>query len=194
MPPAGGSRPLYGTNPVAFGWPRDGKPPLVFDQSSAACARGEIMIRERDGAPLPPGWAVDRDGQPTTDPRAALEGAQLPFGGYKGANIALMVELLAGALVGDLFSFEATELDPEDSDVTTGGEFMIAIDPGRCLDGRGRKRQLAHAEQLFERVLEQDGARLPSDRRCAARQRSLENGIAIPRSLYDDLQQLIGGQ
>ena len=107
--PAGGIEPLYGTNPMAFAWPREGRPPLVFDQSSSVSARGEIMLRQRDGEPLPAGWAIDADGDPTTDPDAALAGAQLPFGGHKGAAIALMVELLAGALIGEVFSFEAHE-------------------------------------------------------------------------------------
>ena len=111
--PAGGTKPLYGTNPMSFAWPRgEGRPPLVFDQASSASARGEIMIHQRDGHPLPEGWGIDADGNPTTDPAAALAGAQLPFGGYKGASIALMIELLAGALVGDLFSFEASDSGP----------------------------------------------------------------------------------
>ena len=80
--PAGGTKPLYGTNPIAFSWPRgEGKPPMVFDQATAASARGEIMIRKRDGRPIPQGWAIDPDGNPTTDPTAGLAGAQLPFGG-----------------------------------------------------------------------------------------------------------------
>ena len=113
--PAGGTKPLYGTNQMSFAWPRDGgRPPLVFDQASSAIARGEIMIHQRDGEPLPEAWGIDADGNPTTDPAAALKGAQLPFGGYKGASIALMIELLAGALVGDLFSFEASEVGPGD--------------------------------------------------------------------------------
>ena len=69
--PAGGIKPLYGTNPMAFAWPREGKPPIVFDQASSASARGEIMIHERDGPPSPDGWGIDSDGQPTNDPTAA---------------------------------------------------------------------------------------------------------------------------
>ena len=94
--PAGGIKPVYGTNPMAFAWPRAGRPPLVFDQASSASARGEIQIHLRDGKPIPEGWAIGPDGEPTTDPATGLAGAQLPFGGYKGAAIALMVELLAG--------------------------------------------------------------------------------------------------
>ncbi|NIR30009.1 MAG: Ldh family oxidoreductase [Gammaproteobacteria bacterium] len=188
--PAGGTRPLYGTNPMAFAWPREGKPPMVFDQASSASARGEIQLHLRAGKPIPEGWAVGPDGEPTTDPTVALEGAQLPFGGYKGAAIALMVELLAGALVGDVFSFEASERDGAKTGAPCGGEFMIAIDPGRCVGDGDRSAQLAHAERLFSRILEQEGTRLPGDRRYAARRRTISEGVTVPRALYDELQSL----
>ncbi|MBM3225907.1 MAG: Ldh family oxidoreductase, partial [Candidatus Tectomicrobia bacterium] len=123
--PAGGQTPLYGTNPLAFGWPREGRPPLVFDQASSASARGEIQLHLRDGHPLPAGWAIDTAGRPTTDPAAALAGAQLPFGGYKGAALALMIELLAGALIGEVFSFEASARDNHDGGPPIGGECII---------------------------------------------------------------------
>lgn len=192
--PAGGSQPLYGTNPMAFAWPRAQRPPLVFDQASSASARGEIQLHRRDGKPLPAGWAIDAQGNPTTDPGAALDGAQLPFGGYKGAAIALMIELLAGALIGDVFSFEASALDNSDGGPPVGGEFLIAIDPGRCLRHGNRQQQLDHAELLFTKILAQDGTRLPSDRRYAARQRTPTQGITIPQTLYDELQGFLHGQ
>jgi LDH2 family malate/lactate/ureidoglycolate dehydrogenase len=185
--PAGGVRPLYGTNPMAFGWPRVGAPPVVFDQASSASARGEIQIHLRDGKPLPEGWAIDAEGRPTTDPAAALEGAQLPFGGYKGAAIAMMVELLAGALVGDRFSFEVSAEDNRDGGPPIGGELMIAIEPSRPAAGGAASAVLAHAEALFEKILEQEGARLPSDRRYRARERTPQSGIEIPRSLHDTI-------
>jgi len=188
--PHGGVKPLYGTNPMAFAWPREGRPPMVFDQSSSASARGEIQLHERDGKPIPPGWAIDAEGQPTTDPTAALAGAQLTFGGHKGAAIALMIELLTGALIGDLFSFEASAVDNRDGGPAIGGEFMIAIDPARCAAHGNRQAQLAHAETLFAKILEQDGARLPADRRYRARARTPSEGVTIPKSLYDQLQHL----
>lgn len=192
--PAGGIQPLYGTNPMAFAWPRAQHPPLVFDQASSACARGEIQLHLRDGKPLPSGWAIDAQGNPTTDPRAALSGAQLPFGGYKGAAIALMIELLAGALIGDVFSFEASALDNGDGGPPVGGEFLIAIDPVRCLRHGNRQQHLDHAELLFTKILAQEGTRLPSDRRYAARQCTPTQGITIPQTLYDELQGFLHGQ
>jgi LDH2 family malate/lactate/ureidoglycolate dehydrogenase len=192
--PAGGNKPLYGTNPMAFAWPRSGRPPLVFDQASSASARGEIQLHLRDGLPIPTGWAIDVAGQATTDPAAALVGAQLPFGGYKGAAIALMIELLAGALIGEVFSFEASALDNNDGGPPVGGELIIALDPARFIKHGDRQAQLVHAERLFALILAQEGTRLPSDRRYAARQRTSTQGITIPQTLFEELRRLAGHQ
>ena len=192
--PHGGTKPVFGTNPMAFAWPRDNHPPLVFDQAASSCARGEIQIRLRDGRQLEPGWAIDVNGNPTTDPTAALEGAQLPFGGAKGSSLALMVELLAGPLMGDALSFQAAEHDKANTGAPCGGELVIAIDPMRCVQNGDRKAQLAHGEMLFAKILEQDGTRLPSDRRYKARKRTTVEGVQVPKSLYDTLQIYLAGE
>ncbi len=187
--PAGGTKPLFGTNPMAFSWPREAKPPLVFDQASSASARGEIQLRLRDGETIPEGWAIDSDGNSTTDPEAALAGAQLTFGGYKGSSLALMIELLAGALIGDVFSYESSAKDTHAVGAPFGGEFIIAIDPARCLiDGDARAARI-RSEKLFEKILEQDGTRLPSQRRFSARETSLKNGVLIPETLVKQIQE-----
>jgi delta1-piperideine-2-carboxylate reductase len=190
--PAGGTRPLYGTNPMAFAWPREGRPPLVFDQASSVAARGEIMLHLQAGEPIPEGWAIGPDGRPTTDPAVALEGAQLPFGGHKGAAIALMVELLAGALVGDVFSYEAKARDAG-TGAPCGGELILAIDPARCVRDGDRGAQMARAEGLFARILEQEGTRLPSERRYAVRERTVREGITVPAALHRTIRGFIGG-
>jgi delta1-piperideine-2-carboxylate reductase len=192
--PAGGTKPLFGTNPMAFAWPRHNKPPLVFDQASSASARGEIQLRLRDGKSLPDGWAIGPDGNPTNDPAQALAGAQLPFGGFKGSNIAMMVELLAGPLLGDALSFEAGERDKANTGAPCGGELIIAIDPLRFIENGSRVAQLEHGELLFEKMLAQDGVRLPSDRRYEARERTATKGVRVPKSLYDSIQAYIGGK
>lgn len=186
--PAGGTRPLFGTNPMAFGWPRGDKPPVVFDQASSVAARGEMMILARDGETMPEGWAIGPDGAPTTDPATGLAGAQLPFGGYKGAAIALMVELMAAGLTRDWLSFEASEEDTRDGGPAKGGELLLAMDPARFVPDGDGAASLDHAEALFARLLDQEGTRLPSDRRYAARQRTPVEGIRIPQALYDDIR------
>ena len=190
IPPWQGRTPLYGTDPMAFACPRAGKPPMVWDQASAALARGEIMIAARDGHAVPEGAGLDADGQPTTDPKAILEGGtQLCFGGYKGANLALMVELMAAGLTGGNFGFESDAAHNNDGGPSNAGECVIAIDPQR-LQGDGF---LARVEKLFERLLSDDGARLPGDRRHAARARTAAEGVQVQQPLYDTLLELKSG-
>lgn len=185
LAPAGSTKPLFGTNPMAFGWPRPGKPPMVFDQASAAMARGEIMIAARDGHSVPPGTGLDADGNATTDPDAILKGGSLlPFGGYKGSAIAMMVELLAAGLVGQAFSFEAAERDNKDGGPPRGGELMIAIDPAHFGDAEGWQ---GHCEEFFERLLALDGVRLPGARRHANRETTANTGVSIPTPLYEQI-------
>lgn len=183
---AGGRTKFFGTNPMSFAWPRKNKPPMAFDQASAAMARGEVMIAARDGRKLPPGVGIDASGNPTTNPQEVLDGAQLPFGGYKGGSIALMVDLLAGPLIGEVCSFEAGEQDNGDGTAATGGELVLALDPARF----GAKDAIAHGERLFERMLAQEGVRLPGDRRLIARAETPEGGIEVPKSLYETIQGL----
>lgn len=184
---AGGKTPFFGTNPMSFAWPRKDGPPMAFDQASAAMARGEIMIHARDGKPVPDGAGVDADGNPTNDGHAILGGAQLPFGGYKGSAIALMIDLLAGPMIGEVYSAEAGRTDNGDGGAATGGEVIVAFDPKRL---GGGDRYLEHAEELFAEMYAQEGVRLPGDRRIAARQRTPEEGVQIPKSLYDTIQEL----
>ncbi len=183
--PAGSTKPLFGTNPVAFGWPRKSGPPMVFDQASSVMARGEIMIAAREGRSVPLGTGLDRSGQPTTDPQAILDGGvMLTFGGYKGSSIAMMVELLSSALIGERFSFEAEIHDNNDGGPARGGEFLMAIDPARCGDSTG---WLDHSESFFETMLGLDGVRLPGDRRHA-RRASLQDA-EVPTDLLNLLRQ-----
>ena len=188
---AGGRRPIYGTNPMAFAWPRPGRDPLVFDQASSSLARGEIMIAAREGKTVPPGTGIDAAGRETTDPAAILDGgAQLPFGGYKGASIALMIELLVGALIGDKFSFEALAADNADGGPPKGGELMLAIDPARFGDPQGFA---AHAELLFEQITAEQGVRLPGDRRRRNRAATAADGVAVDAALHARIVELAGG-
>lgn len=188
--PAGGTSPLFGTNPLAFAWPRAECHPFVFDFATSAMARGDIELHRREGQPLPPDTGIDAGGKPTTDPAAVLAGAMLPFGGHKGSALSLMIELMAGPLIGDLTSRESMEFDEGAEAAPLHGELVIAFDPGR-FTGEDASAHLARAEALLEGVSAQ-GARLPGERRHAARERTLARGyVEIPRSLYEDLEALI---
>ncbi|MFV0490311.1 MAG: Ldh family oxidoreductase [Pseudorhodobacter sp.] len=175
--PAGGTEALFGTNPFAFGWPRPGGNPYVFDFATSVAARGEIELHRRSGTPLPEGWAMDADGNPTTDPEAALAGAMLPFGGHKGSAISTMIELLAGVMIGDLTSPEALDMLGSTTLLPRHGELILAFDPVRFATGRGGD-PMVRAEALFDAIIGQ-GARLPSQRRFAARAKAWTNGITL---------------
>ncbi len=185
--PAGGSRALFGTNPIAFGWPRKDAPPYVFDFATSVVARGEIELHRRAGKPLPEGWAIDAEGKPTTDPEAALQGALLPFGGHKGSAISTMVELLAGVMIGDLTSPESFDHLGSMDLLPHHGELILAFDPARFAAGRGDPQ--ARAEQLFDAIVGL-GARLPSQRRFAARARSEAEGVALTAAEAEMLERL----
>ncbi len=187
--PAGGARRLFGTNPFAYGWPRPGGLPMVFDMATAAMARGEIMIAGREGRTLPPGAGVDSRGEPSCDPAEVLAGAQLPFGGYKGSAMALMVELLAGPLIGETLSVEtAEEHTGGEGWPPAGGEFILAADPAVL----GGERWNPSAERLFGEFADTEGARLPGERRHAARARTARDGFRIPESLLSEIRGLDG--
>ncbi len=186
--PTGGNKPLLGTNPLAFGWPRPNGSPYVFDFATSVAARGEIELYRRAGKPLPEGWAIDADGDPTTDPQEALAGAMLPFGGHKGSAIGTMIELLAGIMIGDLTSPEVLDYLGTTTLAPRHGELILAFSPKAFASGRSGD-PFARAELLFEAIVGQ-GARLPSERRYAARSKSVANGIALTAAEVAQLDRL----
>ncbi|CUH50856.1 Ldh family oxidoreductase [Shimia marina] len=187
--PAGGTRGSLGTNPIAFSWPRIGKDPFTFDFATSGFARGEIELYRRAGKPLPEGVAIDKDGKPTTDAQAAMDGAMLTFGSYKGSALSIMVELLAGPLIDDLTSMESMAFANGAGGAPYHGEILLAFDPEHFSNGRVADND-ARAERLFADIVDQ-GARLPSQRRFAARARNLERGyVEVPEALYEDLLKL----
>lgn len=184
--PSGGRVPLLGTNPFAFGWPRPDKPPYVFDFATSAVARGEIELRRRAGQSIPQGWAIDADGNATTDPQAVVDGgAMLTFGGHKGSALSTMIELIAGPLIGDLTSLESLRHDDGTGGSPYHGELVLALDPARFIVGDAAPH-VSRAEALLDAFVP-SGARLPSQRRYEARAKSLVEGVRIPEQLYAEL-------
>jgi delta1-piperideine-2-carboxylate reductase len=163
--PAGGTTPIFGTNPLAIAWPRPGRDPVVLDMATSAMSRGEVTIAARDRRHVPLGTGLDAKGKPTTNPDEILKGVMLPFGGHKGSGLALMVELLAAAAVGERFSFETAAEDNKDGGPPRGGEFVLAMSP-ELMAGPG---WAAHAEGFFAQFDAIEGARLPGARRMKNR-------------------------
>src|SRR5699024_9691503 len=173
--PYGGKAPLFGTNPFAFSWPRPGKHPYTFDFATSMVARGEIELHARRDEAIPDNWAIDADGKPTTDPHKALEGALMAFGSYKGSAISTMIELLAGPLIGDHFGHETASVKANDPQRRPlHGEIIIAMDPAVFLADE-KAENIDRAENIFDKIVAQ-GARLPSQRRHDAVDRSARDG------------------
>lgn len=189
MPAWGGKRALFGTNPVAAVFPRRSAPPLVIDLSLSAVARGKIMVAARDGKPIPEGWAIDKEGRPTTDARAALEGSMLPAGGVKGAMLALIIELLACALSGSAYGFESDSFFTQDGRPTRIGQGFLAIDPAALA---GKDVFFERIETLIAAMTEEPELRLPGERRRENRERSSREGVHVPADLLAQIRSLAG--
>ena len=159
--PAGASKAFFGTNPISFSWPRLNKTPLVFDMATSTLAMGDVQIAAIEGHPVPHGTGLGPDGKPSDDPTEILKGVLLPFGGYKGSAISLMVELLAAGMTGESFSYEAEKTDNNDGGPPKGGELVLAINP-ELVAGKG---WADHSEDFFDNLKAIDGVRLPGERR-----------------------------
>ncbi len=181
--PWGGNRPLYGTNPIAFACPRRGAAPLVVDLSMAKVARGKVKLAADRGESIPEGWAVDADGQPTTDAKAAMAGAMLPMGDAKGAALTLVVEIIAALLTGSNMGFEASSFFDAEGEPPHIGQFFMVIDPV-AFAGDGF---LERVEILMTAISEQPGTRLPGQRRHTIRAAAEADGVNLPDALFDEL-------
>ena len=189
MPAWGGKRALFGTNPIAAVFPRRNDAPLVIDLSLSAAARGKIMVAARDGAPIPEGWAIDKDGNPTTDARAALDGSMLPAGGVKGAMLALVVELLVCSLSGAAYGFESDSFFTQEGRPTRIGHAILAINPGALA---GEEVFFERVETLVAAMTEDPGVRLPGERRLHNLERAVREGVSIPEDLLQEIRTLAG--
>jgi (2R)-3-sulfolactate dehydrogenase (NADP+) len=185
--PWGGRRALLGTNPIAFACPRKAAP-LVIDVSLAKVARGKVMLAAQQGEPIPADWALDAEGRPTTDAKAALAGTMLPLGDAKGAALALMVEILAAALTGANFAAEASSFFDDQGPPPGVGQFLLALDPAPFSAGSFLDR----LEVLLAMIEAEPGARLPGARRLALRQKAQSEGIALPPPLLKQIRALAG--
>lgn len=186
--PSGGNKPAVGTNPFSISAPDgQGGAALLIDQSASTIAKSEIMKHAREGHEIPLGWALDADGQPTTDPNKALTGSMAPSGGYKGVGIALMVELMAAAMSGATLGIHASPFSGTKGGPPKTGQFFMAIDPAATSGG-------AFAERLSDLVgwvHDQEGARLPGDGRGAKRARAMEQGVDVNVATISKIEAII---
>jgi (2R)-3-sulfolactate dehydrogenase (NADP+) len=187
IPAWGGKKALFGTNPVAAVFPRKGKDPLVIDLALTTVVRGKIMMAMRKGERIPEGWALDRYGKPTTDPKEAIEhGSLFPIGGAKGAMLALTFELLCASLTGAAIGPEADSFFSEQGNRPRIGQSFIAIDPAALA---GTEKFSERVETVVSAMQADPEVRLPGARRFASR-KTAAGGIEVPDDLIAQIEKL----
>lgn len=184
--PTGGSKPVIGTNPFAMGVPGKNEPAFVIDQSASAIAKSEIMLRNREGKDIEAGWALDVDGNSTTDAAAALKGSMVPSGGAKGFGAGLMVEIFAAALSGAVLGKDASPFSGTVGGPPNTGQCFIALDPDTFSGGAFGDR----VASLVDALTAQEGTRLPGTRRSGARINTA-NGVAVDNGLIERISAFI---
>lgn len=187
--PSGGHKPVVGTNPFSMAVPGpDGEPAILIDQSASTIAKSEVMKHAREGRPIPEGWALDAEGNPTTDPELGLKGSMAPSGGYKGVGVALLVETMAAALSGANLGIHASPFSGTAGGPPATGQGFIAIDPGASSGEAFATRML----DLVGAVHDQEGARLPGDGRKSKRRLAMANGVDVNVATLEKIEAIFG--
>ena len=184
----GGRKPMLGTNPIAFACPLRGGAPLVIDLALSVVARGKVMAAHKEGKAIPADWALDADGKPTTDAGAALKGSFLAIGGAKGSALALMVEILAAALTGGHFGWEASSVLDEHGPPPDLGHAIVAIDANALSGGTFLDRM----DGLLRAVGDEPEVRLPGMRRLENRANAAKDGLVLSPALHAEIKALAG--
>jgi len=184
--PWGGSRGLFGTNPIAFSCPNPDSPPIVVDLSLSKVPRGTLFAAKKRGETIPQDWALDPEGRPTTDPGDALKGTMVPVGEAKGTALALMVELLAAGVVGAKFAGETSSFLEADGPPPGTGQLIIALDPMVI----GGASTLARFGELAAMIEAEPHARLPGQRRIKNRAAAKADGLNVDTALIGEIKAL----
>ncbi|MCL6612056.1 MAG: Ldh family oxidoreductase [Peptococcaceae bacterium] len=192
IPPWGGKKAYFGTNPVAFAFPGKNRP-VVIDMSSSTVARGNIILAAKEGKPIPEGWAIDGQGRPTTDPRAALEGAVLPMAGPKGYAMALAVEILSGVLSGSAYGPRVGWIYDDSTEPVDIGHFFLAVDIDKLMPLDRFLDRMNHMVREIKSSPRAEGIEeifIPGERRFNTAERRSREGIPVSGQLLEELNRL----
>ena len=189
MAPWGGAKAYMSTNPFSFAVPAEGEP-VVIDMATSVAARGHILLAATRGdKTIPEGWALDKEGRPTTDTQAALEGTVMPMAGYKGAVISMMIDVLCGPLTGAAFGPHLGPLYGNFEKPQDIGHLLGVIDVGRMVPIQEFKSRLAQMCRVIKAVplaAESSGIFIPGEIESAKRARRLKEGIPIPEGVRNE--------
>lgn len=189
--PWGGKSAFFGTNPIAFGFPTGDNTPVIIDLSTSVVARGKIILAAKQGQQIPDGWAIDREGRPTNDPHAALEGSVLPLGGAKGSALALAVELLTGVLSGASFGPHVKNIyNEEETEKANVGHFFILMDIKKFMNLEVFYHSIQGLLKEMKTVPKVPGVneiRYPGERRKKDELARLEEGVQLSENVVQEL-------
>ncbi|MFZ5648141.1 MAG: Ldh family oxidoreductase [Bacillota bacterium] len=192
IPPWGGKQAYFGTNPIAFAFPGK-EQPVVIDMSSSTVARGNIILAAKEGRPIPEGWAIDSQGRPTTDAKAALDGAVLPMAGPKGYAMALAVEILSGVLSGSAYGPRVGWIYDESTEPVDIGHFFLAIDINRLMPMTQFLTRMDHMIGEIKNSPRAEGVNeilIPGERRTRNAGKRGTEGIPVSQQLLGELNKL----
>lgn len=192
MPPWGGRDPYFGTNPICVAVPAGRERPVIYDGATSVAAIGKIVLAAKKGEKIPSTWATDREGRPTTDPAAAVSGALLPMGGYKGYGLALMVDVLSGILAGAAFGPYVGNLRRLEAPQNVG-HFFAALNISAFLEleefFEGMERLVRDVRQA-PRAAGEGRIYLPGEIEWEWEERRKREGIPVPAEVLEELRAL----
>lgn len=193
IPPWGGARAFFGTNPIAFGFPTGTEAPVMIDMSTSVVARGKIILAAKQGQPIPKGWAINARGEETEDPEEALAGAVLPVGGAKGCALSLAVEVLTGVLSGAAFGPHVQNLYSEGGGQANVGHFFLLLDVEKFMPLERFTHLMSVLLQEMKAVPRMPGVKeilFPGERRAKERAERVSKGIRLPPEVEKELAAL----
>ena len=185
--PWNGNKALFGTNPLAFGSPTDDGKHFIIDLAVSEVARGKILNASLKNEKIPYGWATDKEGKQTDNPHEALKGNMLPFGGAKGAAIALMIELLSSALIGANFAFEADSFLDANGNPPNVGQILIMIDPASFVT---KPSYINRVGEMMRAINDQDNTYIPGSNRFLLREKAKKDGLSVNAKIIKEISKL----
>lgn len=189
MPAFNGLEPMLGTNPLAFACPSRTKGTIILDMATSIVAKSRFETARLNGEQLPLGWAIDKDGKPTTDPVEAIKGFVLPMAGFKGYGIAMAIDILSGLLSGAAYLNKVNKFYSQNGGGMNVGQMFVAINPKMVYEGDFEADMDSYIDILRKsRVVDGKTISIPGDDRIAKRKTSMEKGITLTSDAVGKLE------
>lgn len=195
MPAYNGLEPMLGTNPLAFACPSKSKGTIALDMATSIVAKSRFETARLNGDILPVGWAVDKNGKPTTDPIEAIKGFVLPMAGFKGYGIAMIIDILSGVMSGSGYLNKVNKFYSQDGKGMNVGQLFVAFDPEQIYDGDFLSDMDEYIDLLRNsKTVDGKQIAIPGDDRAKVKEMSQKHGVTLSADSVDKLEQTFGTQ